>query len=276
MRESIQYTLNYIRSRIPQEVLDLTFRPQNPYLQDTTDNGIITEVIEPRVLADCNIVSGKLKYIPLLPEYSEEPQNLGYAMPFPIGHFGLYRIPPEARENVPITQVVSISHPINNFGGASVPANMGTNDYSNCPWVNMNQMAEQVLESRTYNSTPPVPTPELMGSNIIRLTPPQLAQINWVLGCKLAYDPELTNLPNSALIPFAELCVYATQMKIYNYLIVKLDRGMVEGGTDITSIRAIVESYQDAHERYSEALLRFRGGAILDTRTKLLLLQHMM
>lgn len=276
MRESVQYTISYIHNRIPNEVLHMAFMQHNPYGPFTTlDDTIMTNVIHKRVLADCNIVSGRIKYIPLLPEYTELPADVSMLMPYPIGQYGLYRIPPEAREGVPITSVISISHPVNNFGGAGAPNNYD-GENQNCPWVNMNQLANQVLESKTMNSTPPVPIPELLGGNMIRLNPPQLAQVNWVLGCKLAFDTELTNLNNSALIPFANLAVYAAQMYIYQELIVKIDEAVISGGAEIATIKAIVESYQDAHERYAEALLKFRGGQYLDTRQKLVFLQHMM
>lgn len=275
MTDIIQYAIQYLYDRIPSEILGLTFNIQNglPYNYIKSMDDIIDQtVIQRRVVKDCSIVSGKIKYITLLQAYLEEPLPDYRAMTNVIGQFSIYRIPAEVREGCPISSVMSIGYPVRNVGS------IFPGDYtaSECPYATMNQMASEVLQSQTMSKNPPTPTPELIGSNLIRLTPSQFVHLDWVVACKLAFDENMTNLAHSAVIPFAKLVLYATQMYIYNDLIVKLDKGFIQGGAEIGAIRNIVESYQDANEKYDEELLQFRGGSTLDTKNKMIILSHML
>ena len=274
MTDVIQYAIQYLYDRIPSEILQLTFSTNNgiPYNHiRSIDDAIDQQVIQRRVIKDCSLVSGKIKYITLLSQYLEIPKPDNFALTNMLGQFSIYRIPPEAREGCPISSVMSLSYPARN--SAAMFPNQQNAD---CPYVTMNQMANEVLQSQTMSNSRPTPTPELVGSNIIRLIPSQFVHLDWVVACKLAFDGNMTNATHSSILPFAKLVLYATQMYIYNDLIVKLDQGFIQGGAEIGAIKNIIESYQDANEKYDEELLHFRGGATLDTKNKMIILSHML
>ena len=273
MEDVLQYALRYIYSNIPTEILQLSFGQQSPMpfnMVQSMDDKISQLVLQRRVIPDCNIVSGKIKYIPLLESYAELPRPDTLAMTSTMGQFGLYRIPEEAREYVPISSVISIGYPVRNFSGM-----FPGNNNNPCPMVTLNQMANEVLESQTMSRTPPMPMPELLGGDLVRLIPSQFTHIDWVLTVKLMFDTHMNNMTRSAMIPFAKLALYATQIYIHNDLIVKLDQQFVQGGSEIGAIKEIISGYQDAFDKYEEELLQFRGGATLSSREKAVIFSYM-
>jgi hypothetical protein len=236
----------------------------------TLDFQIISNVIEDIVIVDCNIDSGRIKYIPLLSQYAEMPEpEAGFATTI-VGQFGIYRIPSEARENVNISKVIGIHYPIRGF--------TGTNPHGTfkCPWSTVNALGDELIRSHTMSNTPPMPIPELLQGNLIRLIPDQFAHMDWILSVKLMYDNDMTNLTSSALRRFARMCLYATQMYIYTNLIIKVDKAYIEGGQELGSFKELIDEYKDAEEKYEEERLRFKGINFLDTKTKMTILEAMM
>lgn len=275
MVDPIAYAIQTIYFNIPQEILDLVFKQnQNTLFQTdigySIDKKIVDEVIMKRVFNDCNIYGGQLKRIVLLQEWCEFPAPTEYEQGIGTGKFSIYRIPPINRENVPIVRVQSISYPSTMTGTPLTYAGSSAG-------TTVNMLAHEVLESQTYSLTPAMPIPQATGFNdIVRLFPPQHTHVNWVLTCRLAYDPSMLNLPPSTLKGFSEMCLYACQAYIYNTLIVKIDKAYIEAGSEIESIKNIIDKYEDAEEKYQEALMRFRGGTALDTQTKMMYLKYML
>jgi enolase len=70
--------------------------------------------------------------------------------------------------------------------------------------------------------------------------------------------------------------IEVTKQRKIDEMMIKLDGGYIEGGVEIGSIRAIIEKYEDSETEYDEALLQFRGGTALDTKSKLTYLGYML
>ena len=228
-------------------------------LQISLNDLIMQKVLRGRIAVDCNLFGGKIKQIVLTQSMMEEVQYSIAENAINAGRYCLYRIPAEERENVAISEVNGITYP-GNLGGSHL--NMA--GYGGGATIPI--LAAGVLDSQTYASSPPRPLPELISGDLVRLNPPQYSHIDWVLSARLCYDENFTNMNSSALDSFADLVVCAVKAYIYNKLVISIDRGWVEGGSEIGTIKQIVDTYSEMNERYKELLTSFAGGATLDVK----------
>ena len=254
----LEIALVKIHHSIPKEILEYGFQKRNSYEVTTTiDNLIIEKVIRARVAKDMNVFGGKVKDILLRHEYLEPmAMNIDDAH-LHTGKFSLYRIPPEARDNLDIVEVHNVK-----FWGMYV----GNCDpmYANIFGANWNTLANNVLDAHTFSSSPRKPDVTLLSGDLIKIMPSQHAQIRWVLNCRLAYDDCFTNLNTSAIEPFADLCVYAVQAYIYNLVAIPLDRAMINAGYAVNVFKSLIDSYADANQKYKETLDLVAGAMQLD------------
>ena len=89
-----------------------------------------------------------------------------------------------------------------------------------------------------------------------------LIRRNFLPEVNVEYDKNLSDIEPSLYLVLADLCLYATQAYIFNHLRVKLDKGYIHAGYELSIIRDIVESYSDAGEMYKEELkTKFMPGA---------------
>lgn len=254
MNNALNLALGRIHQLIPVEILEYAF--SNRPAGVSIDEQILTHIIRGQVLKDANIYGGRSKQIVLRPEYREElTRNIDDAY-MNTGMHSLYRIPPEARDNVAISEVETITFR-GNYAGY-VP---NTNGWAG--GVNLNTLGQAVLESHTFAASPPRPTVELLSGDLVKLTPSQHSQQIWVVTCRLCYDEDFTNLNTSSLDTFADLCVAAVKLYIYTRTIVQLDRSTVEAGYEIGTFKDIISGYSDAEERYKELRAELAGAMIL-------------
>lgn len=265
---AMDHALSQVYNTIPRELLELAFHDPSDYMTHgiPTHQLIIEKVIHGRVLKNCNLVGGKMKTIPLLTEYMERMPSQYPDHIVGSGTCSVFRIPASERENVPITEVCGCHYP------GYIRAGTGAHPINTS--INLMNLAHGVLQSHTFPNHPPTPLPELLAGDIVRLNPPQQYHIEWLISCRLGYDHQLTNLNTSAILPFAQLVEYATKAYIYNYLIIKLDKAYILGGSEMGSVLRVIETYADAETRYRELLDQFSGSTKLDTNTLAYILRH--
>lgn len=268
MNNPIQVAIAKIFSEIPSEILNLTFRRIHPTLP--LDQIIINEVIRRKVYNDCNIVGGKVKEIPLLLSYHE---STVYGLPETTlheGRYSLYRIPPAARDNLPISSISHMTYP-------SLIASNGMNGLYCYQGNTVADFADQVLESHTLSRSYTTPIGELLSGDLIRLNPSQHNHIDWIVSVKLEYDLNFSNLNQSAILSFGKLCLLAVKAYIYNNLIIQIDKAYIIGGVELTTIKDIVAGYIESSREYDELLTeKFIGAVTLDPRRMQNILKHMM
>lgn len=272
MNNPIEHCLNQIFYRIPNEILNNVFQEASQTGFPLPTHEVIRQkIIVGRVLKECNIYGGKLKYIPLKAEYEESvDQSQLYSMSqYP--NFKIYRIPEEEREGVEISDVIEVNPPMSNSGQIPYP-NAGLSGGGSTA----QSKANDVLESYTGNTYFPKPMVELMSGDLVRLSPANYIMVDWVLTVKLCFDQNFTNMNNSAIMPMADLCVAATKSYIYNQLIIQLDRVSMEAGTELSNFRSIIEGYEPAEDEYRELLQQFAGGNQLDPQRMRQVLYHML
>ena len=155
---------------------------------------------------------------------------------------------------------------------------MGTHTGSvgNLSGMSVQSLGREMLESHTLSRQIPMPTVELCGQNMLRLTRAPTIHLEYIVDARIGYTDDMFNLHSSSIRPFAMMCLEKAKMLIWNKLIVQIDRGYVEGGFDIGVVKDIVDKYEDAWERYEEQLLQYRGSHFLSTANKQLLFKYML
>lgn len=261
MANAIEASLKEIYLTIPKEILDLAFLPYQRRI--ALDKCIIDDVITSKVLYDCNIVAGKKCTIVLKPEWCIESELPSSYSIYAGNAYCIYRIPPEARENRPIADCISVDYPGYLYGygnGVGTIPNMAMAGVGN----SMGDVACTMIGAMN-NSGVVTPTPIRLNGHEVKLTPItfSLAQnVDWILECRLAYDKEMTNLNTRAIRPFVALCVAAVKAYIYTKLIVQIDNQYLSGGQELGVVKEIVQSYSGALDDYQEKLRKFHGGAV--------------
>jgi hypothetical protein len=255
MHNVIDIILNKVMNfYIPEMILESTFRNERGILsmKELLKDKIIVGI----VLQDCNLYAGKITKIVLKPEYAKDlvPENTIYHS---TGYYSMYEIPPEAREYKDIVSVIDIIRPID-YDTPSPECSNGISSFNT-----LGSLTNDVLNSVSGTVTVD-PTPILLANNIIRIEPPFIAHMDWVLSCLLSYDENFSNITPNMVTPLTNLVVLATKAYIYNKLINDTQLAVIVGGAEFDSFRSIVESYETAHEEYKEALMKFRGAATFD------------
>ena len=269
MNNAIKIALGRVKKQIPHAVLDIVFvQKQSAPRPITLDQSIINTIVMKIVQPDCNLVGGRPTQIALKQSWHETAlQDTSY-INAGIGPYSIYRVPAEARKDAPITEVTHVQYPMPYGNGESYGRSQAGGTICDA--------STALLNSHTGGGLSPTPTAELLQGDLVRLHPGGYAHIDWVLNCKVGYDENMTNLNTSAIQSFARLVVTATKQYIYNSLIIDLDRGFIEGGAEVTSIKNIVEPWVDLEEGYQEELKTYFGANMLDVTTAAILLKHML
>lgn len=265
MQNVINILIRKLYHRIPTPVLEEAFRPT--YHNRTLDALIKERIIVDTVLTDCNLYAGKTKKIPLSIDYIKRVEDAGSSR-YISSDYSVYYIPPEARENRDITVVLDLAYPseltmTNMYPGQFLSGRSVAN------------VADQALGNATQTPQYLTPTPILMGNNIVRLEPPSSLYTDYVLSCMLAFDKDFTNISTNMVNPIFKCVLYATQMFIYNELLIRMNQGFRQGGAPLASIVDIVNTYEGAEERYDESMKTLRGASMFDKSTMIQMINLM-
>ena len=258
MQDPIQLALHRIYFKIPKEILEATFTPS--VRQMTLDMCIINDVFHSVILPDCNNGGGKLAKIPLT---TENAVCLDPPVPYSLGvsnTWSIYRVLPHARENRSINAAISIRIPYSlagdGMGAQSISGSGGGRTLSD--------VACMALNSHTHAQHISTPTPILLAGDVVKLNPPQLSHLNWILECRLAYDENFTNMDVNIIPTFAELVVACVKAYIYNKMIFAIDRTYLSGGQELGIFKTTIESYADQYDRYEELIKQFNSISVLE------------
>jgi len=90
-----------------------------------------------------------------------------------------------------------------------------------------------------------------------------------LLICSIANNAMLENIQPPYYMAVAEMFTLGLKMYIYNTLRVKLDKGFIYAGHDLSVIKDIVDSYADAGEMYQEKRQIWARIAVLNDSRKM-------
>lgn len=255
----ITKAISDVQYRIPREILRMAYLESNLYntvsgyqrRNISLDQAIREMTIVPRVLVDANIVGGQTVDVNLegIPGTPIDESNT------------VYEVPIDRTNNRTIISCLSVTFfrssllPGNNYG--SIPSILPNNANE------INSSGMRAMDSRS--GIPMISSSEcrvighntIMVSNRIRTATVVRAR------CVLENEEELNNLHIRAALDFSKLCEYAVKSYVYNELIVKLDRGRIERGQEIGSIKSIIDNYADAEENYQTFLKEQWAGVAI-------------
>lgn len=240
MLAPLQKAVDEIKASIPRQILDEVFIEKGYYqrgLPASLDELIITKVLRPRVLVDCNLVGGTEVLIPLhnVPPFKTNENEF------------VYRIPKELTQNRSINSVLSIS-----YGASYRFANKNT--------VGLLQSSGAAgIASKVINAASSIPIVssdrvQLIGENIVLLSNPEFINEDIVLRAILANDENMSHLQLRSYLAFAALCVLATKAYIFNHAVIPMDMGQLSGGQNLGRFKDVIDGYSDSNELYSTYL----------------------
>jgi hypothetical protein len=237
---AIQKCLSEIHFRIPPEVLHTVFVKRTERWRDTpkgVDEQIMSLVLRPRVLVDCNLVGGRQLWICL--------DGLR------VGGDGVYesvfKIPKDRTNGSSIMSVLNISFADpSRISAAGVAAN-GQNNM-------MLQAGQAVMDAMGMIPQTSTARIELIGENVVLVRDVMTMPANAYLRCTVGNDDNLNNIQLRSYPVLAKLVEYGVKSYIYNNYIIQLDIGELRGGQTIGRIKDIIDGYADAEENYQTYL----------------------
>lgn len=237
-----------IKFQIPKQVLDIIFSGpaiswRNAYNFTSIDQLIMEQVIRPRVLVDCNLIGGQTVIIQLdgiTPNYVDNFESV-------------YHIPKRLSMNRSIISVLSVGYMpyANAFNSTGI-------GYGNVAPGSVNELTNvgnRIGDS--FSGIPPVSNAQawLIAENTVLLRDQFKVTSAYYLRCVIENDDNMNNISPRSWITFADLCVLAVKSYIYNTGVVLLDRGYLEGGQELGSIKTYIESLSDAEINYRTYLM---------------------
>ena len=225
---AITLAMRHIRSRIPQEILSKAFRSDSLYEQFSTvsmDWIIQRDVINNFVLQDLNIIGGEHIEIDLT---SLTPKMVEGAY--------IYEIPLTMTRGKHITRVLSVGQ-----GSGSIGTSNGSE---------LTNLANQMLSASTRFQSDGTAYIRLAGPNVIVIEEGIFA--NPTLRCALNYDEQMSSLNSAYWRDFAQACVWACEIIIYNRLSISLGSGSALGGTPNDRLMSRVDRMEESLDKYDE------------------------
>ncbi len=247
---AITYALSQLKFRIPQKILEITFRDNSFKWRDTPvslEEQMSIRVIRPRVLLDANIVGGTtivVNLAGLAPEYVEN-------------NAIVIRIPPDRLGNREIMSVITVSMlPISSYIGAmgGIIAQMSVNDLSTVASV-----GARVGDAMSNMPVVTNSSVELAGANTIVIRNQYTVSNIYQLKCVVGNESNLNNIHQRSWLNFAKLVELAIKSYIYNTMIIRLDEAYLVGGAELGSIKTYIEGLSDAEEMYQTELKEVWG-----------------
>jgi hypothetical protein len=266
----MQIALNRIMLRTPLPILNTVFaKPLRTSGGMSSIASLIElEIINRFVRPECNLMGGKTTEIVLLESYHVQMPYKPGDIQIGIGNYSIYRVPLEDRDGVGIASVHGIRYPgIYSVAAAAPGYGRG---------MSMLDLAQQLLDSHTFLTSPARPTCELLNQDTVRIHPPQYNHIDWVMTCQLDYDESFSNLNNSSVDVFAEICVEAVHAFCYNALTLVLNQTKIEFGADIGKFVDVVEGWAESGKRMQELLKQFHGAGFYEHKRLKNLLPHLL
>ena len=237
---AISKALDEIKFSINRELLDLVFIKRikdwkNPIL--SLDECIMSTVIRPRVLVDCNLVGGLEIFVPL--ETVHYTRTNDYTC--------IYNIPKTLTQGRSIISALNVT-----YSDPTRVSSYGVNASQNNSA--MLQLGAAVVDAAGQLPITSTALVQLIGENVVMVRDSLIMPANAYLRCVIENGSNLNHIQLKSYHAFAELVVHAVKAYIYNEYIVRLDIGELYAGQNLGRIKEIIESYADANEMYKTYL----------------------
>lgn len=234
----ITYALQRIKQEIPSQLLSLAYTTPAAKMfavPVSVDSVIKDRVINDRVLLDCNLVGGAEVVIPLNGVTHEQVQ--------PGVH--VYRIPKQLTQNRSILSALSIGFSNDNMGNVSHQYGAQDEVMNAYKQQMSSMMSIQLISDARCN---------VIGDNVIMAEHADFYLGRIYLRCVIENDSNMNHLNPRSWDNFATLCTWAVKGDIYINNVIPIDRGYMQGGSEIGVYKDIIDGYSDANETYRDFL----------------------
>lgn len=237
----ITYAINRITRKIPKPILNAVFIRQKERWRGTPpslEDEIRRQVVDSRVLMDCDLVGGTDVYIPL--------QGVPYER---IDNFEVvYRIPKNLTQGRSILSALSIC-----FTDPQLVTSYGTGTN----WTNSATMqaGQAMMDSHgmiPINSTHRV---QVIGENVVSLRDNVIMPYNVFLRCIISNSSQMSHIQQRSYPAFTKLVELAVKSHIYNEYIIQMDMAELYAGQTLGKFKDEIDKYADSEELYTEYLM---------------------
>ena len=231
----INKSLDEVKFNIPREILDRTFldpRLVQRGVPVSIDARIRSEVIDKRVMTDCNLFGGMQAVIPL-----------AGIIPTMVDPFkAIYVIPKSRTQGRTITSAFSVSYS-EGAHGLNASHYLGNSSA-------LSNALHQVLDSNL-----PVPLTsnayvQMIGENTVFIEGEVVLPRDIFLRCMVSHDSEMSSIKPASYHTFAQLVILATKAHIYHNNYIPMDMGYLHAGMNLGSFKETIDGYADANELY--------------------------
>ena len=234
---AIEKALLDIQFAIPKEILHWSFgtTPIGDRLRVVSPSfRLRQEVIEARVLPDCNLLGGVQVVIPL----RDVPPHY-----LPDGSV-LFQINKDLLQGRHIQSVLSVATG-DYYRHAVIPSSqrgtLGT------------QILSKIVSANIPTGFDTSNQVRLVGENAVLVE--DYLTVPWLyLRCVVSDDTHLSNFSPRAFPYLSKLCVLATKAHIYRSATLPIDEGVLSGGLPLGRFKEVIDSYSDSETLYTDYL----------------------
>lgn len=237
---AVSKAITDVKFRIPMEILHIVFiKRLQQYRQNPTsiDNQILTEVVRPRVMVDCNLIGGTEVFISLEGLPFERTND----------YTSIYRIPKDRSNGRSINSVLNITF----TDPTRLSSYAATTQCQATPMLLMAQSVLDALGPAPITSSAYV---QLIGENVVMVRDSVLIPANSYMRCILSNDESMSHLQLRSYPVFSKAVEFAVKAYIYNAYIIQMDIGELQGGHNLGRIKEVIDGYADAEQNYQDYL----------------------
>jgi hypothetical protein len=237
MSNPIQNAISDIRFKIPIEILNFTYLSKTLGMFNNTayslDERIRDEVITYKVMRDANLIGGTVINIPIH-MHLQERVDMNKAV---------YYIPKEYTNGRRITTALSVAY----YAGLPSVQNALTSQQNL-----LMGMVSGILDSNV--PVPQVSTArcQLIAENTVYVEDSFRIPDMVFLRAWIENPSDMSHLKLPSYRNFSRLCLYATRADIYNKNVIKMGEAYLDGGSEISQYRSIIEQYSDSIDMYED------------------------
>jgi hypothetical protein len=248
---AIRKAIAELHYRIPRALLEKAFIDRQTtwgvLSRSNIDEQIMTLVVKPRVLVDCNLVGGIQVLIPLA----------GLSFQQPDAQTTVVHIPKSRTQGRSIMSVLHVAYlsPLQVAGiNGGVSGGWGSS-YDTAD--NSAAMSNAFGMMAALDKIPVVSTAaaRLVAENTVMIRDVVSVPSNAFVRCIVSNDDELSDIQPKSYPAFCKLVEHAVKSYIYNTLVIEIDVGELRGGFNIGIFKGILEKYEEAEQNYQDYLL---------------------
>lgn len=251
----IKKAIEEVKYRIPRQLLEKVFIDGSASWREgsrtTLENQILDLVVRPRVMEDCNLVSGTEVLINLN----------GLTQQKPTDWMTVIHIPKDRTDGRSITTVLEVCfYSASAIAGLTSGGYAGMGGYTSGTGFDLTQTSAMTTALgavvSAVDTIPLIGTTraDLISENTILIKSGNMLTAATFLRCILAEDENFSNIPISIYREFAKLVEFAVKAYIYNQLIIEIDTAELRFGQAVGAFKDVFSGYSDAEQNYQDQL----------------------